>query len=37
MTFASYLEYIVYLGVVFGGGFVVGRFWDRVTGGKDDV
>lgn len=33
MDFCSYLEYIVYLLVVFGAGFVVGYFWNRVKEG----
>jgi hypothetical protein len=37
MDIVSYIEYLIYLGVVFTAGFVVGYFWDRVMRSKDDV
>lgn len=35
MTFASYVEYLIYLGVIFAAGFVVGYFWNKVKEGKN--
>ena len=37
MSFVSFIEYLVYLGVVFGAGFVVGYFWNKVKEAKDNV
>lgn len=37
MAFVSYIEYLVYLGIIFGSGVLVGYFWNRATGGSKDV
>lgn len=37
MSFVSYIEYLVYLGVIFAAGFVVGYFWNKVKEAKDNV
>lgn len=37
MSFVSYVEYLVYIGIIFGAGFVVGFFWNRVMGARDNV
>lgn len=36
MDFCSYVEYVVYLLIVFSAGFVVGYFWNRIKEGRHD-
>lgn len=37
MSFVSYVEYMVYLGVVFAAGFVAGYFWNKVKEETNDI